>query len=207
MFRWILKFPYELLEFYDFSTVYSRLFNPWSVFRWSPEGPVSQIHSTHLLVGAPAIFSDLLRFVQMLKRERESGVRKATGSYRTYLFLVKLQPRFLRLQWKTCPWAEQWYTGCKGNECHYCNFFLILIFNELFKFKTSEEQQHWMTASPSLDCKCIKSLAYVVIKIPLLSLQRCRDFQTRKLTCNGVWFYVNYIEHVIFFFGKNITSL
>ena len=32
-------------------------------------GPVSQIHPSHLLVGAPGIFSDLLRFVQMLKRE------------------------------------------------------------------------------------------------------------------------------------------
>ena len=35
------------------------------------------------------------------------------------------------------------------------NFFLILIFNELFKFKTSDERQHWKTASPSLDCKTI----------------------------------------------------
>ena len=32
-------------------------------------GPVSQIHSPHHLVGAPGIFSDLLRSVQMLKRE------------------------------------------------------------------------------------------------------------------------------------------
>ena len=32
-------------------------------------GPVSQIHSPHLLFGVPAIFSDLLRSVQMLKRE------------------------------------------------------------------------------------------------------------------------------------------
>ena len=51
------------------------------------------------------------------------GLQKATGSYRTYsitcktaalvpLFAVKdlpsaeLQPRFLRLQRRTCPWAE-----------------------------------------------------------------------------------------------------
>ena len=82
---------------------------------------VSQIHSPHLHVGAPGIFSDLLRSVQMLKRE--SGVRKATGSYRTYLSLIKLQPGclilrrkiylraelqplFLSLQSATCPWAE-----------------------------------------------------------------------------------------------------
>ena len=45
------------------------IFNPCGEFWWSPEGPVSQIHSPHLLVVAPGIFSDLLRFVQMLKRE------------------------------------------------------------------------------------------------------------------------------------------
>ena len=33
------------------------------------EGPVSQIHSSHLHEGAPGIFSDILRSVQMLKRE------------------------------------------------------------------------------------------------------------------------------------------
>ena len=43
---------------------------PCGEFRWSLEGPVSQIHSPHLHIGAPGIFSDLLRSVQMLKRER-----------------------------------------------------------------------------------------------------------------------------------------
>ena len=88
------------------------IFNLCGEFRLSPEGPFSQIHSPHLHVGVPGIFSGLLRFVQMLKRE---GVRKATGSYRTYSlpsktaalvpkFVVEdlpsaeLQPRFLRLQ-------------------------------------------------------------------------------------------------------------
>ena len=53
----------------------------------------------------------------------ESGVQKATGSYCTYsipdkiaalvpefaiedLLPAELQSRFLRLQWKTCPWTE-----------------------------------------------------------------------------------------------------
>ena len=74
-------------------------FIPCSEFRWSPEGPVSQIHSPHLLAGVPGIFSDLLRPVQLLKKE---WVRKATGIYRNYPSLVKLQPWFLSLQWKTC---------------------------------------------------------------------------------------------------------
>ena len=45
------------------------IFNPCGEFWWSPEGPVSQIHSLHLLVGATGIFSDLLRSVKILKRE------------------------------------------------------------------------------------------------------------------------------------------
>ena len=45
------------------------IFNPCGEFWWSPEGPISQIHSPHLLVGAPGIFSNLFWFVQMLKRE------------------------------------------------------------------------------------------------------------------------------------------
>ena len=43
------------------------IFNPCGEFRWRPEGPISQIHSLHLQVGAPVIFSDLLRSVEMLK--------------------------------------------------------------------------------------------------------------------------------------------
>ena len=50
-------------------TLMEPLFNHSSEFRWSPEGPVSQIHSPHLHVGAPGILSDLLRSVQMPKRE------------------------------------------------------------------------------------------------------------------------------------------
>ena len=45
------------------------IFNPCGEFRWSSEDPVSQIHFPHLLAGAPGIFSDLLRSVQMLKWE------------------------------------------------------------------------------------------------------------------------------------------
>ena len=69
-------------------TLMELIFNPCGEFRWSPEWPVSQIHSPHLPVGASGIFPDLIKPVQFLKRE---GVRKATGSYRTYSSLVKLQ--------------------------------------------------------------------------------------------------------------------
>ena len=49
------------------------IFKPCGEFRWSPEGPVSQIHSSHLHSGSPGIFSDLLRSVQMLKSAMGCG--------------------------------------------------------------------------------------------------------------------------------------
>ena len=98
-------------------TLMELIFNLCGEFQWSPEGPVSQIHSPDLHVGASGIFSDLLRSVQMLNREW------GAESYRTYPSLVKLQPGFLSLQrkpafeqncglgswicrWRTCPWSE-----------------------------------------------------------------------------------------------------
>ena len=45
------------------------LFNTCGEFRWSTEGPVSQIHSPHFHIDAPGIFSDILTPVQMLKKE------------------------------------------------------------------------------------------------------------------------------------------
>ena len=51
-------------------TLMELIFNHCGEIRWSPEGPVSQIQSPNLHVGAPGNFSDLLKFVQMLKRER-----------------------------------------------------------------------------------------------------------------------------------------
>ena len=46
---------------------------------------------------------------------------------------------------------------------------------------------------------------YVLQNKYKISLQCCRDFKTRKLACNIIWYYANYIEHV--FFENNITSL
>ena len=95
-----------------------RIFNLCGEFRWSPEGPVSSIHYPQLHFGAPGIFSGQFGW------ERESGMLKSTGSYRTYsipgktaalvpefavenLPSAELQPRFLRLQCRICPWAER----------------------------------------------------------------------------------------------------
>ena len=94
------------------------IFNPCDEFRWSPESPVSQIQSLHLHAGVPWIFSDLLRSVQMLKREWDT---KSNGKllhlfnhWQNYslvpaftvkdLHSAKLQPKFLRLQWTLLLW-------------------------------------------------------------------------------------------------------
>ena len=79
------------------------IFNPCGEFRLSPEDPVSQIHCPHLHVGAPGIFSGLLRSVQKLKRERERvGCGKQREATAPIQSLVKLQSWFLSLRWKTC---------------------------------------------------------------------------------------------------------
>ena len=50
------------------SEIHSAVCEVCGEFRRSPDGPVSQTHSPHLHIGAPGIFPDLLRYVQMLNR-------------------------------------------------------------------------------------------------------------------------------------------
>ena len=45
------------------------IFYPCGEFRYSLDGPVSKMHFPHLHAGAPGNFSDVLRYVQVLKRE------------------------------------------------------------------------------------------------------------------------------------------
>ena len=73
------------------NSLMEMIFNPYVEFRRIPEGPVSQIHSSHLHVGAPEIFSDLLRSIHMLKRERVGcgKQREATAPIQS---LEKLRP-------------------------------------------------------------------------------------------------------------------
>ena len=77
--------------------------NLFGEFRWSPEVPVRQIHSPHLHVGITGIFSDLLRSVQMLKREWGA---EGNGSYHTYSSPGKtaaLVPKFVvACLWQNC---------------------------------------------------------------------------------------------------------
>ena len=80
-------------------TLMELVFNSCGEFRRSPEGPVSQIHFPRLQVDPLKYFQI---FQGLFRYSRESVVQKATGSYRTYLSKVNVQPCFLSLQWKTC---------------------------------------------------------------------------------------------------------
>ena len=80
-------------------TLMELIFNPCGEFRWSPEGPVSQIHSPYFHAVASGIFSDLLSSVLMLKRE--CGAKSNGKPPCLFIQVVKLQPWFLSLRWKT----------------------------------------------------------------------------------------------------------
>ena len=75
------------------------IFNPYGEFRRSSGGSVSQIHFPHLHLVPLGTSSDLLRYVQMLERERE---RESGCGKQPIQSLVKLQSWFLSLWWKTC---------------------------------------------------------------------------------------------------------
>ena len=107
-------------------TLMELIFNPCDEFWCSPEGPVSQIHSPHFHVGARGIFSDLLRLFQTLKREVFGKQWEATAPIQS---LVKLQPWFLSLQWKTCFGQNYSLVSCACSEgpVHGQNTLIIII--------------------------------------------------------------------------------
>ena len=65
-------------------------FNLCGEFRWSPEGPVSQIHSPHFHDGAPRIFSDHLNSVQMLKGDWDEVNNEPIHPYIVFSFLWRV---------------------------------------------------------------------------------------------------------------------
>ena len=127
-------------------TLMKLIFNPHGEFRWSPEGPVSQIHSPHLHVGAPGIFPDFLRSVQMLNREWDAEsngklphlfISGKTGSWvcggrLEFGRIAALVPAL-----RTCPWTEhsdndddmfQWCSSADpGKCCFYPLYYLLLL--------------------------------------------------------------------------------
>ena len=79
-------------------TLMELTFNPRGEFRWSPEGPVSQIHS-QLHTSASGIFSDLLRSIQKerlgCKKQRKLPHLFIPGKTATLVpeFAVEIFPR------------------------------------------------------------------------------------------------------------------
>ena len=82
-------------------TLMELIFNPCGEFRWSPEGPVSQIHSPRL----PGIFSDA-----------KVGCGKQREATAPIQSLVKLHPFFLSLRWNTCLWQTYNLGSCTCSE-------------------------------------------------------------------------------------------
>ena len=126
---WIRKFSYPYINMRGrrvigisgsliwLKTQIGLIFNFCDEFLWSPDDPVSQIGSPHLHVGAPGIFSDLLRSGQMLKWVRRGeGCGKQRGATAPIQCLVKLQPLFLSLWWKTCVWQNCSLGSCVCSE-------------------------------------------------------------------------------------------
>ena len=58
----------------------------------------AQLAKSTLLTSSLVPLGSFQTFKSLFRCQRESGARKATGSYRTYSSLVKLQPTFLSLQ-------------------------------------------------------------------------------------------------------------
>ena len=92
--------------------LYISLYSSLLHFREVRRGPVSQSHSPHLHIARWCPW-DLFRSIKICLDDKESGVSKATGSYRTYSVTgktavlvsefavedqpsVELQPRFRR---------------------------------------------------------------------------------------------------------------
>ena len=87
-----------------------QIFNPCGEFRWSLEGPVSQIHSPYLHVGPLGFFkicSDAKERVGWGKQ------REATAPIQS---LVKLQLWLLNLRWKTCHRQKYSLDSCACSE-------------------------------------------------------------------------------------------
>ena len=77
-------------QFSDLAKTSWNWFNPCGEFRWSLECPVSEIHSPHLHVGAPGIFSD--------------AMQKATGSVCVFSNANPLHYYALRVP----HWVDRW---------------------------------------------------------------------------------------------------
>ena len=78
-------------------TLILLIFNSSGDFRWSPEGPVSHIHSPYFHADAPGIFLDLLRYVHTLKREWSV---ESNGKLPHLFIPSKIVTWYLSLQWK-----------------------------------------------------------------------------------------------------------
>ena len=104
-------------------------------FVWSPEGPVSQIHSPHLHIGAPGIVSDLIRSVQKLKWECAA---ESNGKL-PHLFNPYKAANFI-------------YTWWKGNKCHPFNSCRGWLKGPIYIYNMGTKHDSFLSKRCSLFC-------------------------------------------------------
>ena len=133
-------------------TLMEHLFDPCGEFRWSPEGPVSQIHSSHRQVGAPGTFRSFKVHSDAKERMWCGKQREATAPIQS---LVKLQPWFLSLRWKT--YLRQ---NCSLGSC-ICNerpalvqntwmMMMMMMMNVVFFMPNTWRWSHSLSCTPIL---------------------------------------------------------
>ena len=117
------------------------------------------------------IFSDLLRSVQMLKREWGA---ESNGSYRTHPSLVKLQPGFLSLRWKIGLWAElqPWFLSLQWRTCPWAEYEMMMKMCILIDLPYNSLTYHTYTLlylQQFTIFKYIKYLRTMVPKLPVVT--------------------------------------
>ena len=85
-------------------TLMEQIYNPCGEFRWSPDGPVSQIHSPQLHVGAPGIFFRSFKVCPDAKERLGCGNQRETTAP-IHEFAVEDLPS-AEQQWRT--WTLRW---------------------------------------------------------------------------------------------------
>ena len=132
------------------------IFNHCGEFRWSPEDPVSQIYSPHLQAGAPGIFSDLLRSVQMLKSDNSFSNLSVTSPTSQLILQPFRRFTYVTAHYPTLPLLHLRHSAFS---------------NPSFACATSQALHLTSPGDPPMQLKCLSQ-----------NVQQCRLTETRRST-------------------------
>ena len=93
----------------------------------------AQLAKSTLLTSSLVPLGSFRSFKVCSDAKERVGRGKQRESYRTYSSLVKLQPSFLSLQWKTCLWAEMqpWCLGLQWRTCPWAEHTMMMICKQI----------------------------------------------------------------------------